>query len=314
MDSFGQMEHAVVQAGERYSEMITTAQEPGLASIRSVTIKVPGMRAQLISIHPEGALRLSSWQERECIQSAFILNGFADSTFNDRPVITKGNSHAFQYSPFVDENHKIVSDNLEALHIDFEIDFFKSLIQPSNSGKFELLSNKLEKKETFLTPPSSLPLQVRMGEIIHCIKNCAFDSATRSIFIEAKMLELFALQVEQITRIDPNEKELCSKADREKLFAVKDFLEKNYLDPLSLRQLGMMFGLNEFKLKRGYKHLFRTTVFGHIHNMRMQKAMQLLSQKNMTVSEVAGLIGYSSSSNFSAEFKKKFGYPPTKVN
>jgi AraC-like DNA-binding protein len=46
----------------------------------------------------------------------------------------------------------------------------------------------------------------------------------------------------------------------------------------------------------------------------MQKAVQLLSQKDRTVSEIADLVGYSNVGSFSSEFKKRFGYPPSKAN
>ncbi|GAB3499929.1 hypothetical protein GCM10027341_24230 [Spirosoma knui] len=65
-------------------------------------------------------------------------------------------------------------------------------------------------------------------------------------------------------------------------------------------------------MKKGYKELFNTTVFGHIHQLRMQKARQLLAEKVMNVSETADYIGYSNVSSFSAEFKKRFGYSPSR--
>src|SRR5690606_5778529 len=108
-------------------------------------------------------------------------------------------------------------------------------------------------------------------------------------------------------------KNCISVTDREKLYGLKEYIEKHYLQPLSLKQLGRLSGLNEFKLKKGYRSLFNITVFGHIHHLRMQQARQWLTQGDMTVTEVSARIGYSSSSNFSAAFKKQFGYPPTQA-
>lgn len=312
--TFGNIEHSVIQSSPRFTEMVLTAEEKGLASAKCRIMKLPGMSVMMANIKPERNLLLCTCQENESVQSAFILDGFAESEFSNRPVASHGNSHAFQYSPYVDERHTITK-NLEALHIDFEVDFLKGLIQSSDSPGLEILCNNIEKKEPFLIPPSSLPLQVRMNEIIVAIRDCPFSSVTRSIFIEAKLLELFALQIEQIQRIrgGSEKNEPCSKADKEKLYAVKTYIEQNYLQPLSLRQLCTMFGLNDFKLKKGFKALFGSTVFGHINNLRMQKAMALLIQKNMTVTAIADLVGYSTSMSFSSEFKRKFGYAPSKV-
>ena len=78
-------------------------------------------------------------------------------------------------------------------------------------------------------------------------------------------------------------------------------------------ELSARFGLNEFKLKKGYKHFFQSTVFSDIHRLRMQHARQLLTERVMNVTEAAYYIGYSDLSSFSYAFKKRFGYNPGRV-
>ena len=127
-------------------------------------------------------------------------------------------------------------------------------------------------------------------------------------------MELFALQMEQLQalrRTRPDDK--WNRLDREKLFAVKEFIETAYLEPLTLKELSYKFGLNEFKLKKGYKEFFQTTVFGHVHHLRMQKAKALLKEQGMNVSDVAFFVGYDNVSSFSTEFKKRFGCSPRMV-
>jgi AraC-like DNA-binding protein len=138
---------------------------------------------------------------------------------------------------------------------------------------------------------------------------CSFQGLTKYLFIEAKMLELFALQMEQLNA-DSWVKEEWNCADRERLKAVHDYINQKYLEPLTLTGIGLEFGLNEFKLKKGYKHFFGSTVFGHIHTLRMQAAQRLLASGQMNVSEVSFYLGYSNISSFSAAFKKHFGYLP----
>jgi AraC-like DNA-binding protein len=152
-----------------------------------------------------------------------------------------------------------------------------------------------------------------MIEIINYILACPFKGLTRYLFIESKVLELLTLQLEEI-KTPTLAKQTISNTDVEKLWCVKEFIETSYLEPVSIAGLCKMFSLNEFKLKKGYKELFSTTVFGHINALRMEKARQLLSQKEMTVSEVADFIGYKNIGSFSAEFKKRFGYVPSKLN
>ncbi|RPD38715.1 helix-turn-helix domain-containing protein [Chitinophaga barathri] len=105
-----------------------------------------------------------------------------------------------------------------------------------------------------------------------------------------------------------------SIVDAERLQAVKDYLRTEYLCPeLSLGLICRRFGLNEFKLKRGFKQLFGNTVFGFVQEMKMKAARRMLVEKRLNVNEVADHLGYSSPNHFSAAFKKMFGYPPAKL-
>jgi AraC-like DNA-binding protein len=154
-----------------------------------------------------------------------------------------------------------------------------------------------------------------MAEVITAIKGCRFGGATRYLFLESRMMELFVLQLEQAREArGRRHKDEWSAADRERLRAVKDYIESKYLEEFSLTDLTYRFGLNEFKLKKGYKQLFDTTVFGHVHRLRMQKAQEMLKQKTANVSEAAFFIGYNNVSSFCTEFKKRFGYSPGQLS
>lgn len=103
-------------------------------------------------------------------------------------------------------------------------------------------------------------------------------------------------------------------ADVTRLQSVKDFLRENFLDQhLSLGLLCRRFGLNEFKLKRGFKQLFGNTVFGYVQEMRMKTARRLIIEEKRNVNEVADFLGYSSPNHFSAAFKRLYGFPPAKL-
>ncbi|WP_126244206.1 helix-turn-helix transcriptional regulator [Chitinophaga rhizosphaerae] len=103
-------------------------------------------------------------------------------------------------------------------------------------------------------------------------------------------------------------------ADVSRLQSVKDFLREHFLDQqLSLNFLCRRFGLNEFKLKKGFKQLFGNTVFGYVQEMRMKTARRLIVEEKRNVNEVADFLGYSSPNHFSAAFKRLYGFPPAKL-
>ncbi|MFD2890174.1 helix-turn-helix transcriptional regulator [Chitinophaga cymbidii] len=100
-------------------------------------------------------------------------------------------------------------------------------------------------------------------------------------------------------------------ADLERLHQVKAFLREHYLQAdLSLAMLCRKFGLNEFKLKKGFKQLFHCTVFSYVQELKMRTARQLLVAGKMNVNEIADHLNYSSPNHFSTAFRNMYGYPP----
>jgi AraC family transcriptional regulator, transcriptional activator of the genes for pyochelin and ferripyochelin receptors len=82
-------------------------------------------------------------------------------------------------------------------------------------------------------------------------------------------------------------------------------------EPPSLLTLARQVGLNDFKLKRGFRQVFGTTVFGYLHEHRMERARQLLEERRLNVTAVACTVGYANPSHFAGAFKRKFGVNPS---
>lgn len=143
------------------------------------------------------------------------------------------------------------------------------------------------------------------------IMNCPYQGWTRQFYLESKALELLILWLTQASNLDKTPKSCTlSPSDIDCLYQAKDFLTCNLRKPPSLLELARQVGLNDRKLKQGFRQLFGTTVFGYLHNYRMQQAQQLLIAGQMNVKETARLVGYASQSSFNAAFKKTFGVNP----
>ncbi|GAA4460592.1 hypothetical protein GCM10023189_35910 [Nibrella saemangeumensis] len=311
---FSRMDQRLVHSSDRYTEVSLTFEEPGLAAGSLSLVKTPGMALKQIAIRSERPLLFCDVSDTEDANSAFILSGGIESRFSNvkKPVDFRRERHGFQYNPSFQAEHIVHSGHFDAFQITYDLPFFRELIQSTETSTLDKVANSMDRREVFFASPDRFGVQPRMADIIQAIRTCTFQGFTRYLFIEAKLLELFALQVEHMAQasLQPATGQ-WSRVDREKLEAVREFIEANYLMPLTLAQLTQQFGLNEFKLKKGYKELFNTTVFGHIHHLRMKKARQLLAEKAMNVSETAYYIGYQNVGSFSAEFKKRFGYSPT---
>jgi len=313
---FEKTEQQLVHSSERYSHFTVKFQQAGVAAGKLSAINTPGMLFTDLHIEANQPFSLYDAAPKETAESVFVLQGDVESRFDNLPdsLYFSKQQHNIQYNTNFSGTHTIHSPQFHACTITYHADYLISLVEDEPNGALGLFSKHLEKKTHFLGAATGLCWQQRMAELIQSIRQCPFSGITRYIFTESKLLELFVLQMEQVHAIQSNEtEEYWSPADKEKLHAVKEFIATSYLEPLSLKGLTCRFGLNEYKLKKGYKHFFQTTVFGDINRLRMHQARQLLTERMMNVTEVAYHIGYNNLSSFSHAFKKVFGCNPGSI-
>ncbi|HZG18220.1 MAG TPA: AraC family transcriptional regulator, partial [Candidatus Bathyarchaeia archaeon] len=108
---------------------------------------------------------------------------------------------------------------------------------------------------------------VLVKQLIADIKN-----PNRSLLMmEATALELLHMHMTQLFNLTPRPNGL-SKADMQKLHKAKQVLESSMTEPPSLLALAKMVGLNDFKLKTGFKACFGMTVFEYLRHIRLERA------------------------------------------
>lgn len=144
------------------------------------------------------------------------------------------------------------------------------------------------------------------------ILNCPYTGGVRQLFLESRVMELLALQINDYAESETQSRKQTTLRpdDIERIRSAKDILVKDLDAPPSLTELAAYAGLNEKKLKIGFRQVFGTSVFGFFREHRLQKAHELLRQGNLNVTETAYAIGYQSLSHFSRAFKDRFGILP----
>jgi AraC-like DNA-binding protein len=150
-------------------------------------------------------------------------------------------------------------------------------------------------------------------QVLQQIINCPYQGLMQQLYLEGKALELLTLQ---LTRwIEPQwatAPSICLQPDDvERLHCARKILIQRASNPPGLIELARQVGLNDRKLKQGFLHLFGTTVFGYLHDYRLERSQEILASGEMSVTEVARTVGYASLPSFSKAFSKKFGSSPT---
>ncbi|MBD6619067.1 helix-turn-helix transcriptional regulator [Komarekiella sp. 'clone 1'] len=182
---------------------------------------------------------------------------------------------------------------------------------PDETGEIPQQLRLLDKGndwQTLLYPETTMAIQGIAQQII----NCPFQGMTKRMYLQAKVLELVALQLAPIlsaqNKLQPSPRLKPDTIAR--IHYAKEILLSRLENPPSLLELSQIVGVSDRTLRRGFKEMFGTTVFGYLSNIRMEQAEQLLREGKLSVAEVANLSGYSQQGHFAAAFKRKFGITP----
>ncbi len=211
-------------------------------------------------------------------------------------------SHDFEIDVL---NH---SHQIETFGIDFQKEAFIKIGQHGNEILKTFTEKVIESKNCLLSNvwlPNNFAMQQVIDEIIHC----PFGESLRNLFLLSKTMELLVLQA-QLYEAKSETNFITQSNDKKRLFEAKELLNDRLSNPPTIIELAKLIGLNEYKLKRGFKEIFGITIFGYIHQRRMTLAKRLLLGTDKTSKEIAFETGYSSPQHFSNAFKKNFGVSP----
>ncbi|GEP90276.1 AraC-type DNA-binding protein [Chitinophaga terrae (ex Kim and Jung 2007)] len=225
--------------------------------------------------------------------------------------------HNLLFSPHDSESATVKKQsNIHFFGLSFSTDRFLELAD--NNGKvLDKVANRVAgNKFVALHNKRNLPITASMQRVIADIRRCPFNGPVKKLFFHSKALELLALQCDQLENNIleyPRGKEGISAQDMERLYYARELVINNIQQPYSLAQLSKKVGLNEFKLKSGFKALFNNTVFGYLNEHRLDIARQMIQEGKQSMTAIAEEAGYSSPQHFSNAFRKRFGVTPLQI-
>ncbi len=96
--------------------------------------------------------------------------------------------------------------------------------------------------------------------------------------------------------------------------AVYDYLLANDCSTIpTIKILSRIFGTNEFKLKNGFKHYFKTTIHKFHNEKRLSRAQFLIGYTQIPLKTIAIMTGFPTYASFSKAFKIKFSDSPSDI-
>jgi AraC-like DNA-binding protein len=272
------------------------------------TLLSGSVRTGWYEIHFNRQNRIQAKDTGQFVELHFQFNGFSKTLYDDKEVLLYPNSQSIFYVNNFEGAHELYKDNSNPFTF-FEIKLDLHAIKKIFPGKvwqeLSFMGNLLNGTTSFID--SIRPVTPQMKCVIYDMCNSPFKETIEEVYLKAKVIELFLLQAE--SHKTPQNTDL-RKADVDKLIATKEFIDRNYQEKIRIIDLAKIAGTNQQLLKKGFKTMFGTTIFGYYNDLRMERARHLLLESGKSVAEVSDEIGYKNPQHFTVAFKKKFGLLP----
>lgn len=155
---------------------------------------------------------------------------------------------------------------------------------------------------------------MQTSQVLKELKNATFEGFPRITYLGAKAMEVLSYMLH---RFKKDEHEFFNNNIREKdLEAIEKaakYIDENIAVAATVHEVAQFAGVNSNKLQTGFQAIYGKTVNEYIRDVRLTKALNMLSSGRKNVSEVVYELGLSSRSYFSKIFKEKYGISPRKL-
>lgn len=279
-------------------------------------IKINGIAIDCIDVRHKDPIGMDVKQDGDHLEICFELDGHKHYISNEGNCLeTLNGRYSFFY--FKELNGKLSffpeKGRRRCVEIELSIPFLKRLLNNDLGVLGEFGKKILKKENAIFINNSTISLQMRniLNELISPSQK--LTGILRKVFIETHINDLILLVILQIKEMSKQTlaTSTLSEDDINKIYKAREIILEKIDDPCSLIELARLSGINDFKLKKGFKDVFGTTVFKYLFDVRMERSKTLILDEKFTISEIAFMIGYKNPAHFTAAFKRKFGYLPS---
>lgn len=140
----------------------------------------------------------------------------------------------------------------------------------------------------------------------------AMAGPLRAPYMESLSTQILLHTCSALARQWPERREssLPRTRDVKRIATAREHLAQHFVNPPRISELARLVGVNQTKLKAGFRKLTGMSIYQYVVGCRMQRAAHLLATQDYAVAEVAYRVGYAHPTNFTHAFKHYHGMLP----
>lgn len=265
-------------------------------ALRVSSITPNGIEVNVYQASGQEAKHQTITADDNLLRFSFLLQGSAQAEVGRRCIAPVLGSGRIGYAPGKPMTF-IHSEDFRQLEVVTDVTMFQSLVGDEYSEFSKDIDAGLL---TRLSRCSSLNNSAR-------VLAQRFKSGANSLMLYSSALDFIGCHLQGL---NDNRQSHSNISDHERrcLLMARDYLLADLSKSPTIPQLSAAIGMNQLKLKKGFKTLFGDSIYAFFQRHRMAKAEKLLQRQSVT--ETATELGYSNLSHFSSAFKKINGELP----
>ena len=150
------------------------------------------------------------------------------------------------------------------------------------------------------------------NKVLNCMQNILHEMQERDqdhqmvcqAYMDILVVQLMRNTGTSMTHVSDN-----SPSNRQ-CAATRRYIDNHYKEPLTLDQLAAEININKYYLAHVYKQVYGVSPINYMIARRIQEGKRLLVETDLTLSQISGILGFSSASYFSQSFRKAEGISP----
>ena len=129
-----------------------------------------------------------------------------------------------------------------------------------------------------------------------------------AVFFQSRMMEVLTHSLNHIRNYGSIQ---LQRNDLPKIRKVRDYVLENLeKHDLSASMLADLIDMDKRRFEKIFRIVMNNTVYNFLIDERLNKALDLLTHTDLSVSEIATRVGYNAHQLFTRAFTLKYGYPP----